>query len=172
MTRSNDTPTPTNRDCFPLFRGNPRAEAPRLGSLRDEIDRLFDLFAPVPAEALSLAGPRGWTDPFPALDLAEGGDGYDLSIELPGLAAKDVEVRLKDGALVISGEKSDKHEEDRADRHISERRWGSFRRSITLPSDADPARIDATFARGVLKLHLPKSPAALASEKTIPVTEA
>jgi len=171
MTRSNETPTATNRDRLPLFWGNLRADPPRLGSLREEIDRLFDLFAPLPTEALSLAAPRGWTDPFPALDMAESGDGYDLSIELPGMAAEDVEVRLKDGSLIISGEKSDKHEEDRADRHISERRWGSFRRSISLPSDADSARIAATFTRGVLKLHLPKSPAALASEKTIPVTE-
>ena len=166
------TQTPAKRDALPFTRTSTRPDAPRLGILRDEIDRLFDLFSPFPTEATALAGPRGWATPFPAMDMAESGDAYDLSIELPGMAAEDVEVRLKDGTLIVSGEKSDEHKEDRADRHLSERRWGSFRRSLALPSDADPARIEATFARGVLKLHLPKSPAALASEKTISVKEA
>ncbi|MBD1204459.1 MAG: Hsp20/alpha crystallin family protein [Rhodobacteraceae bacterium] len=165
------TPTPTKRDVLPAFRNTSRPDTPRLGILRDEIDRLFDLFSPFPSEGTALAGPRGWTTAFPAMDMAESADAYDLSIELPGLGAEDVEVRLKDGTLVVSGEKSDEHKENRADRHLSERRWSSFRRSLALPTDADPARIEATFARGVLKLHLPKSPAALASEKTIPVKE-
>ena len=165
------TETQTKRDLFPLFRNSNRPDTPRLGNLRDEIDRLFDLFAPFPAEGTVLAGPRGWAAPFPAMDMSESAEAYELSIELPGLGAEDVEVRLKDGALIVSGEKSDEHEEDEADRHLSERRWGSFRRSLVLPTDADPARIEATFTRGVLKLHLPKSPAALASEKTIPVKE-
>lgn len=165
------TETQTKRDLFPLFRSNTRPDAPRLGILRDEIDRLFDLFTPFPADGTMLAGPRSWAAPFPAMDMSESAEAYDLSIELPGLGAEDVEVRLKDGALIVSGEKSDEIEKDQADRHLSERRWGSFRRSLVLPKDADPARIEATFARGVLKLHLPKSPAALASEKTIPVKE-
>lgn len=171
MNKLAEQTTSVNRDLFPFFRGNPRADSPRLGSLRDEIDRVFDLFTSFPAEASALAGPRGMLNSFPALDMAETSEGYDLSVELPGLGAEDVEVRLKDRMLIISGEKSDAHSEDRADRHISERRWGSFRRNITLPSDADPARIVATFTRGVLTLHLPKSPAALASEKTIAVKE-
>lgn len=160
----------TRRDVFPLFRGPLLPDAPRLGSLRDEIDRLFDLFAPLPGDGAVLAGPRGWTAPFPAMDLAEDGEGYRLSIELPGLAAEDVEVRLKDGLLTISGEKTEDHEEQDTDHHLRERRWGSFRRDLRLPTDVDPARIEASFTRGVLHLRLPKSPAARAAEKTIPVT--
>lgn len=171
MPEPNETPLSTRRDRFSLFGNGHRARIPRTGNLRDEIDRMFDLFTRFPPEGLSLSEPRGWIDPFPALDMAETGDGYDLSIELPGMGAEDVDVRLKDGAVVISGEKSDEHEEDSPERHISERRWGSFRRRIALPPDADPARIEARFTRGVLRLHLPKSPAALALEKTIPVKE-
>lgn len=165
------TETQTKREFFPFFRNSVRADTPRLGILRDEIDRLFDVFTPFPAEGTMLAAPRGWATPFPAMDMAESAEAYDLSVELPGLGAEDVEVRLKDGTLIVSGEKTDEHEEVKTDRHLSERRWGSFRRSLALPKDADPARIEATFARGILKLHLPKSPAALASEKTIPVKE-
>jgi HSP20 family protein len=168
---SGQTETQTKRDFLPLFRSGARPETPRLGFLRDEIDRLFDLFTPFSSEGTMLASPRGWAPPFPAMDMSESAEAYDLTIELPGLGAEDVEVRLKDATLIVSGEKADEYEEDEADRHLSERRWGSFRRSLALPTDADPARIEATFARGVLKLHLPKSPAALASEKTIPVKE-
>lgn len=170
MAKPNDTPA--KRDLFPLFRGGVLSDAPRLGSLRDEIDRLFDIFTPMAATGTALPGMRGWTEPFPAMDMSENGEGYHLSIELPGLAAEDVEVRLKDGMLIVSGEKSDSREEKEADRHLSERRWGSFRRSLSLPTDVDPARITADFARGVLTLKLPKSPEARASEKTIPVVEA
>lgn len=169
MPRPDDMPT--KPDLFPLFRRPTGADAPRLGSLRDEIDRLFDLFPPRAAESFRLAGPRDWTEAFPAMDLSETGDGYRLTVELPGLSAQDVDLRVKDGLLVISGQKSDSHEEKDADHHLSERRWGSFRHSLRLPTDADPGRIAASFARGVLTLTLPKSPAALAAEKTIPITE-
>lgn len=165
------TESPARRDFFPLFRTGARTDTPHLGILRDEIDRLFDLFTPFPTDSPASDRSGGWVGPFPAMDMAETDDAYQLSIELPGLGAEDVEVRLKDGLLVISGKKSDEHEENRADRHLSERRWGSFRRSLALPSDADPARIEATFSRGVLRLHLPKSPAARAAEKSIPVKE-
>ena len=106
------------------------------------------------------------------MDMSESTEAYDLSIKLSGLGAEDVEVRLKDGALIVSGEKSDEIGEGQADRHLSDRRRGSSLRSLGLPTDADPARTEATFARGVLKLHLQKSPEALVFEKTIREKEA
>lgn len=59
-----------------------------------------------------LAGPRGWAAPFAAMDMAETGDAYSLSIELPGLGAEDMVVRVRDGALIVSGKKSYELEED------------------------------------------------------------
>jgi len=102
----------------------------------------------------------------PKIDIAESKDAIDLAAELPGVDEKDVDVTLADGMLTIRGEK--KSERDETDKeknwHVVERSYGSFSRTISLPFDPDPAKVEAKFDKGVLHIHLPK-PAEVAKKQ-------
>ncbi|MCZ0963190.1 Hsp20/alpha crystallin family protein [Paracoccus benzoatiresistens] len=148
---------------------------PGFGNLRSEMDRLFEVFEPrgwfgrsLPALGQDLAALRL----APAVDLVEKNGGYELSAELPGLDAENVEVKLAGGVLTIRGEKKEAKDEERKDYHLSERRWGSFLRQIRLPEDVDDSKIEASFANGVLTVSLPKSEKAIAAEKKIEIRAA
>lgn len=149
--------------------------APRgpISSLRAEIDRLFDAFEPARWRDFSLARlPDIGSDLNPAIDFAENGKAYVLRIEIPGIDPAKVEVRLANGNLTVSGEKSEEAEEKGEDYHLSERRWGSFRRSVRLPENIDRDAITAGCSQGVLTVTLPKSAAAQAEERKIDVKTA
>jgi HSP20 family protein len=89
-----------------------------------------------------------------------------LTAELPGVDERDVDVTLADRMLTIRGEK--KVERDKKDKdknwHVTERSYGSFSRTISLPYDPDPAKVEAKFDKGVLPIHLP-TPAELAKKQ-------
>jgi len=76
--------------------------------------------------------------------------------ELPGVDEKDVDVTLADGVLTIRGEKKTERDEKDKNWPVVERSYGSFSRTISLPFDVDPAKVDAKFEKGVLRIHLPK----------------
>lgn len=145
-------------------------------TLRREIDRLFEDFSPMrwrPSmfAQMSWPGLAEWQIS-PAVDLTEEDGGYRVTAELPGIDPKNVEVKVSDGQLTIRGEKSQETKEEKADYHMSERRYGTFQRSFGLPASVDPEKIEASFANGVLTVSLPKSAAAKASEKKIEVKAA
>ncbi len=150
-------------------------------SLRREIDRLFESAStnpwalPLSRSAFALDLPWGRPGAWainPAVDISEKENEFELSAELPGLTEKDVEVKLSNGSLVIKGEKSEEREEKDKNYHLSERRYGSFRRSFAVPEGVDSGKISAKFANGVLKVTLPKSAEAQAKEKKIEVKSA
>jgi HSP20 family protein len=89
---------------------------------------------------------------------------------LPGLDEKDVKVTIEDDLLTISGEKKIEHADEKT--HFSERSYGSFTRSFTLPADADRGAITAKFAKGVLTLEIPKTAEVPAQGKQIEVKAA
>ena len=103
----------------------------------------------------------------PRADLSEDDNGYELSVELPGMDEKDLELTLAEGALVIKGEK--KEEKEDKERHITERSYGSVQRRFPLPPDVDVEKMDASFAKGVLKVTLPKTGEAQAKGRKIEV---
>ena len=105
----------------------------------------------------------------PAVDLAEKDGEYEITAELPGLDEKDVELRLSNGVLSISGEKKAEHEEKDKNYHFSERRYGSFRRSFRVPEGVDESKIEAHFEKGVLTVKLPKSQQSADSGKKIEI---
>jgi HSP20 family protein len=72
--------------------------------------------------------------------------------------------------LTIKGEKQEEKEEQTKDRYVSERRYGSFRRSLEVPGSVDVDKIEANFKNGVLTVTMPKSPEAQKKQKTIPVS--
>ena len=92
----------------------------------------------------------------PSIDIAETKDALEVTVELPGVEEKDIKVSLEGNQLAISGEKKEESERDEKDWHVEERSYGSFSRTISLPFDPDPAKVDAKFDKGVLHVHLPK----------------
>lgn len=93
----------------------------------------------------------------PAVDVVEKENAFELTAEIPGLDAKNIEISLSNDVLTIKGEKNEEKEEKTKDRYVSERRYGSFRRSLQLPSSVDAAKIEAAYKNGILTVTLPKS---------------
>ncbi len=120
-------------------------------SMRSNLDRFFE-------NALANFGadwnPNTWDL---ALDVAETNDEYLVKASLPGVNPDEVEITYDSNILTIKGEtkKDQTIDEDRY--HLRERRYGSFSRSISLPSAVKPDQIEAVYNAGVLTLHLPKS---------------
>jgi HSP20 family protein len=79
-------------------------------------------------------------------------DDLVIRAELPGLKQEDVDITLQNGVLTISGEHKVEEEEERGNYHVRERRYGSFRRSMTLPEGTDESKIRARFEDGVLEV--------------------
>lgn len=95
-------------------------------------------------------------DWMPAVDVKEDGKAYLIKADIPGVAAKDVEVTLENGVLTIRGERKSEHKEERDNYHRIERFSGSFSRRFTLPDAADGDGVEAEMKNGVLKLRIPK----------------
>jgi HSP20 family protein len=92
----------------------------------------------------------------PALDISERKDAYLVTVELPGVEADDLEITLEDGLLTIQGERQFTQESSEQQFHRVERRYGAFRRSITLPAHVMAEGIEATVDNGVLQIMVPK----------------
>jgi HSP20 family protein len=104
----------------------------------------------------------------PALDIKETKDNLVVTAELPGLGPKEIEVSISGDLLTLKGEKKQEREEKEESFHLVERRYGSFSRSIRLPSEVDPQNIKAGHKDGILTITLPKSEKA--KEKQIKIT--
>lgn len=92
----------------------------------------------------------------PASEAAAGEDAYRITIELPGVAEKDIDLSVQDGVVTLKGEKRSEKEESGETWFFSEREYGSFSRSFRLPPDADEGGVDAHLKDGVLTLTIPK----------------
>jgi HSP20 family protein len=106
----------------------------------------------------------------PAIDIVEKDRAFEVTAELPGLDAKNIDIQLSDGMLTIKGEKQEEKEEKTKDRYVSERRYGSFRRTLQVPGSVDAEKIEASYKSGVLTVTLPKSAEAEKKQKTVPVS--
>jgi HSP20 family protein len=91
----------------------------------------------------------------PEVDISEDDRGYLLKADLPEMKKDDVKVTVEDGVLNVSGERKTEKEDLKKKFHRVERCYGTFRRSFTLPEDADSTKVTAEFRDGVLKVHLP-----------------
>ena len=103
----------------------------------------------------------------PEVDISEDDRGYLLKADLPEMKKDDVRVTVEDGVLSVSGERKCEKEDQKRKFHRIERSFGNFRRSFTLPEDADSTKVTAEFRDGVLKVHLPTTP--IARSKAIEV---
>src|SRR5436309_4400965 len=91
----------------------------------------------------------------PEVDISEDDHGYLLKADLPEMKKEDVKVTVEDGILNVSGDRKTEKEDQKRKFHRIERSYGTFRRSFTLPEDADSTKVTAEFRDGVLKVHLP-----------------
>ena len=119
------------------------------------LERMFDEFWG--RTAPEAAAVETWA---PRVDISEEDTAVLLTAELPGVSKDDVKVELKDGVLTLSGEKKSEHKEEKNGFYRSERVYGSFTRSFTVPETLDAEKIEAEYADGVLRLTLPKRPEA------------
>ena len=106
----------------------------------------------------------------PRADVVETENEFEVCIDLPGLGPDEVNVELTGGELWISGErKKEKEQEEGTTYHRMERRHGTFKRVLPLPAAVNEDKVEATFARGVLRITVPKTEKA--KTKHIHVTE-
>jgi HSP20 family protein len=93
----------------------------------------------------------------PALDISERKDAYLVTVELPGVKLDDLKITLDEGLLTIQGERSFADDASEQEYHRIERRYGTFRRSITLPAHVMADAVEASFEDGVLQILVPKA---------------
>ena len=95
----------------------------------------------------------------PAVNVTENDDRYSLEMEIPGIAAQDIDVQVKGVELTIRGERKAQTPEGFKPRW-REIQTGAFVRTLKFPVELDAANVGAELSNGVLKLTLPKSPSA------------
>jgi HSP20 family protein len=120
-------------------------------TLREAMDRLFDDAFTRP---LSLRDGGGST---PAIDMYQTDNEVVVKAALPGFKADDVQINVTGEVLTIRGEMKREEEQKEKSWHIREHRWGSFERSISLPTDVVSEKAQADFDNGVLTITLPKA---------------
>jgi len=93
----------------------------------------------------------------PAFDVRETPDAYQFKADLPGFKEGDVDINVTGNRLTVSGKREEERTEDKDNLFLSERSYGSFTRTFTLPDGVNADQIQADLRDGVLSLHVPKS---------------
>ena len=140
-----------------------------LSDLQRQVDRLFEDFT---GRMPALREKNGNGAYWPALDMTETADAVDVTAELPGVDAKDVDITAVGTTLTIKGEKKTEKETNEKDYYCAERSYGSFVRSVELPFEIDISKVDASFDKGVLKVHVGKPAGVKKEARKIPVKTA
>ncbi len=132
-----------------LIRWEPARE---MMTLREAMDRLFD-----DAFTRPLSIRDGWSMANPAIDMYQTENDVVVKASIPGMKAEDVQINITGDVLTLKGES--KQEEERNDKawHIREQRFGSFERSVALPTAVKTDKAEATFENGILTITLPKA---------------
>lgn len=92
----------------------------------------------------------------PRVDIAETEKGFEIELAVPGFDKKSFEVDLKDGLLVISGERKFEKKEKEKNFYSIQTEYGSFKKSFQLPDNVDGEKIEANYKNGILSIHIPK----------------
>ena len=124
------------------------------------LDRMFDTSFPwkVLKAVNDLAPSEQKSDFLPKIDVKSDAKAYSVQAEIPGVQKDEVKVEVHDGMLILSGEKKEEVSEgEGTTKHVVERRYGSFERSMTLPDDADIDNIRAAHKNGVLTITIPRT---------------
>jgi len=147
------------------------AEDHPIAALQRDMNRVFESFwNRFERSTASLDLP--WTASTARSDVVETDDAIEVSIELPGMEQKDIELSLTGDALTIKGEKRIDRKEEKKGYYVSERSYGSIYRTIPLPPGVETEKAEAIFKNGVLTIRLPQSAEAKAKIKRIDVKAA
>ena len=126
--------------------------------MQDDLSQLLQSFGSVfesPLEAsLEAQFPAGW---LPAVDIHDGKDTVTVKAELPGMKKEDIDISLQEGVLTLSGERKGSCDCASGGMSLSERWFGRFQRSLSLPCPVDTKNIKAAYADGVLTIELAKA---------------
>lgn len=125
-----------------------------LRSLQDEVNELFESVFPGSMGDDEDAPSAMWS---PRMDVTESEDTYRLSVDLPGMSKEDVSIKLHDNRLTIRGERQAKTQSDDENVVRMERTFGTFVRTLRLPTSVNEENITAQFDNGVLMVTLPKT---------------
>ncbi len=140
--------------------------------LHQDMNQLFDhLFQGFPLS--TLRWPQEWPKEamvFPQLNIAENNSEYVITVDVPGVEEKDIELTAEDGSLIIRGEKHHEKEDQHSRYHCIERSYGVFQRVLSLPTDAHEDQITAKFNNGVLTVTVGKDPSLATRGRKIAIT--
>ena len=141
-------------------------------AMRAEMDKVFENFLGRGWPSMpSLMKPSEEGLVVPDMDIRENGSKIVIEAELPGMEEKDIDVSLKNGMLTIKGEKRSEEEKKEDDYHLTERRYGSFKRGFRVPETVDPDKVEASLEKGVLHVKMAKKPEATIPAKKISVAQ-
>ncbi len=136
-----------------------------LTNFRSEMDQLFENFfgnrpyyAPADADTLT-----------PPVDIEETSEGYVIRADLPGMTEKDVKVSLVGDLLTLRGERKREVENRSGNVHRTERLFGTFERTFTLPAPVRGDKVKASYRNGVLEVSVPKAEEAKVREIEVQV---
>jgi HSP20 family protein len=122
-----------------------------LEKLRREMDRMFERFW---SEAPMIREGMIWG---PDIDLSETDEEFIVRAELPGLDPRGVDVSLVGRTVTLKGEKRQERKEAGESYRLMERSYGSFTRTVELPTDVNAGQAEATYRNGLLEVRLPKT---------------
>ena len=145
-----------------IVRWNPFRE---MASMQSAMDRMFE-----DAWKGNFPNFAGWTgSDKPALDIHETDKAYEVAVPLAGVNPDDIDVKLHDNILTISGELPQPKTDENRKVVVQERYYGSFSRSVSLPQSVDTNKVEASYDNGVLNLTLPKLPEAQPKQISVKV---
>lgn len=137
-----------------------------LERFRQEVDALWNSFFGGPWLA-GREGPALGPARLPRTDVAETERELTVTMELPGVDPQDVQIEVAGGMLTVQGEKRREKVEKQKNYHFVERCYGSFHRTVPLPSFVDADQVDAAYKNGVLTIRIPKMAAAQPKRITV-----
>ncbi|MCM1983507.1 Hsp20/alpha crystallin family protein [Lyngbya confervoides] len=120
-----------------------------MGRLKADVDRLFSDFA-FPGWGL------GEKETVPSAELSDLGEQFSLKLEVPGMKPEDLEIKVSENSVSISGERKSESESEEGGIVRSEFHYGKFSRLIPLPSTVKSEEVSAVYTDGILTLTLPK----------------
>ena len=129
--------------------------------LQQDLNRLFHR---------SLKKDNGWARTFePEIDVIEEKDSFLVKADLPGIKKEELDIKVEGKFLTVKAERKEEKETKEKNYYASERFYGTFTRTIELPTDVKADQVKASYKDGVLEMTLPKTENAKAKQVTVEV---
>ena len=148
--------------------GQKPAETDAIAAFQRDMNRVFETFWSRFGKPFG-AVDWPWGQSEAKSDVVQTDNAIEVSIELPGMEMKDIEVSVADDTLTVKGEKRIERQEEKKGYYLSERSYGAIYRTIPLPPGVDGSKAEASFKNGVLTIRLPQTPEAQAKVRRVEV---